>query len=73
MVFYTIFNVAVLVLFGVIARFADKNISEKKEGGYTTQNLVIVAVLAAIAGVINTGVGNLWYLANTSLDLSAAP
>ncbi len=67
MALFTIFNVAVLVVLGLIARFTDKNITEKKEGGYTTQNLVIIAVLAAIAGVINTGVGNLWYLVNTSL------
>ncbi|MCD6343061.1 MAG: ECF transporter S component [Spirochaetaceae bacterium] len=67
MALFTIFNVAVLVIAGLVARFTDKNITEKKKGGYTTQNLVIVAVLAAIAGVINTGVGNLWYLVNTSL------
>ena len=67
MALFTIFNVAVLVVLGLIARFTDKNITERKKGGYTTQNLVIVAVLAAIAGVINTGIGNLWYLANTSL------
>ena len=34
---------------------------------YTTRDIVIIAVIAAIAGVINTGVGNIWYLANTSL------
>ncbi len=67
MALFAIFNVAVLVVAGLIARFTDKNIMERKKGGYTTQNLVIVAVLAAIAGVINTGVGNLWYLVNTSL------
>ena len=34
---------------------------------YTTRDIVIVAVIAAIAGVVNTGTGNVWYLANTSL------
>jgi energy-coupling factor transport system substrate-specific component len=34
---------------------------------YTTRDIVIVAVIAAITGVVNTGVGNIWYLANTSL------
>lgn len=34
---------------------------------YTTRDIVIIAVIAAIAGVINTGMGNLWYLANSSL------
>ena len=67
MVLYTIFNVVVVVTLGLIARFTDKNVIDKDKTGYSTQNLVIVAVLAAIAGVINTGVGNLWYLANTSL------
>jgi energy-coupling factor transport system permease protein len=34
---------------------------------YTTRDIVIVAVIAAIAGVINTGTGQVWYLANSSL------
>lgn len=44
---------------------------KKASGGwnfqYTTRDIVIIAVIAAIAGVINTGTGNLWYLANSSL------
>ncbi len=67
MALYTVFNVAVLVVLGLVARLTDKNVFEKEKGGYSTRNLVVVAVLAAIAGVINTGVGNIWYLANTSL------
>lgn len=42
----------------------------KKSGwnfNYTTRDIVIVAVIAAITGVVNTGVGNIWYLANTSM------
>jgi energy-coupling factor transport system substrate-specific component len=34
---------------------------------FTTRDIVIIAVIAAITGVVNTGVGNLWYLLNTSL------
>ncbi len=34
---------------------------------YSTRDIVIIAVIAAIAGVVNTGVGNVWYLANTTL------
>ena len=34
---------------------------------YTTRDIVIIAVIAAIAGVINTGMGNVWYLLNSSL------
>ncbi|NLG99687.1 MAG: ECF transporter S component [Chloroflexi bacterium] len=44
---------------------------KKSVGGwnfnYTTRDIVIIAVVAAIAGVVNTGIGNLWYLANSSL------
>jgi energy-coupling factor transport system permease protein len=43
----------------------------KASGGwnfnYSTRDIVIVAVIAAIAGVVNTGTGNIWYLANSSL------
>ena len=43
---------------------------EKKSGwnfNYTTRDIVIIAVIAAITGVVNTGLGNVWYLLNTSL------
>jgi energy-coupling factor transport system substrate-specific component len=44
---------------------------QTKSGGwnfnYTTRDIVIIAVIAAITGVVNTGVGNIWYLANSSL------
>lgn len=44
--------------------------AEEKGGwnfNYTTRDIVIIAIIAAIAGVVNTGTGNLWYLANSSL------
>lgn len=44
-----------------------KNTSGGLNVNYTTRDIVIIAVIAAIAGVINTGVGNIWYLANSSL------
>lgn len=34
---------------------------------YTTRDIVFIAVLAAISGVINTGTGILWAMANSSL------
>jgi energy-coupling factor transport system substrate-specific component len=34
---------------------------------YTTRDIVIIAALAAITGVVNTGVSQIWNLANTSL------
>lgn len=66
MTVYVVFNVALLIVLGLIARFATKSSMEKETKGYTTQNLVITAVMAAIAGIINTGVGNIWYFVNTS-------
>ncbi len=33
---------------------------------YTTRDIVIIAVIAAIAGIVNTGIGNVWYLLNAS-------
>jgi energy-coupling factor transport system permease protein len=34
---------------------------------YSTRDIVIIAVIAAITGVVNTGVSTIWTLANTSL------
>ena len=34
---------------------------------YTTRDFVIIAVIAAIAGVVNTGMGNIWSMANSAL------
>lgn len=69
MVLYLVVNVLIVAVLGVIARLWGK--SDSTTGGwnfkYTTSNIVIIAVIAAITGVVNTGVGNIWYLANTSL------
>ncbi len=34
---------------------------------YSTRDIVIIAVIAAIAGIVNTGVAQVWNLANSSL------
>ncbi|HQA67154.1 MAG TPA: ECF transporter S component [Aggregatilineales bacterium] len=69
MALYLIVNVAIVVVLGLVAMLVGER--TKKEGGfnfnYTTRDIVIIAVIAAIAGVVNTGAGNLWYLMNTSL------
>jgi energy-coupling factor transport system permease protein len=73
MLAYILANVGIIAILGLAARLfgkqsapaADKGKPEKK--GYTTRDIVIIAVIAAIAGVINTGVGNVWYLLNTSM------
>jgi len=68
MTIYVIVNIAILLVLGAIARAFGKSTGK---GGwnfhYTTRDIVILAVIAAIAGVINTGMGNVWYLANSSL------
>lgn len=74
MLAYAIVNVAILVVLGLVARLFGKRppaggegAKQEVKGGYSTRNIVIIAILAAIAGVVNTGVGNVWYLLNTSL------
>ena len=66
---YLVVNVLIVIVLGVIARsFGEVS---KDSGGwnfdYSTRDIVIIAIIAAITGVVNTGVGNVWYLANSSL------
>jgi energy-coupling factor transport system substrate-specific component len=60
-------NVAVLVVLGLILRALPSEPNAK--GGfnfhYTTSDLVIMAVLGALAGVVNTWMGNIWFAANS--------
>ena len=60
-------NIVILVVLGLIARAVRSDPTAK--GGfnfnYSTSDLVIMAVLGALAGVINTWMGNVWYAANT--------
>lgn len=60
-------NLVILVVLGMVARAVKSDPTSK--GGfnfnYTTSDLVIMAVLGALAGVINTWMGNVWYAANT--------
>jgi energy-coupling factor transport system substrate-specific component len=66
---YIIVNILILILAGFIARSFGKkgNVGGGWNFNYSTRDIVIVAVIAAIAGVVNTGMGNVWYLANSSL------
>jgi energy-coupling factor transport system substrate-specific component len=69
MTLYIVVNLIILVVLGIIARSVGEVTGES--GGwnfnYSTRDIVIVAVIAAIAGVVNTGTGNVWFLANSSL------
>jgi len=70
---YAIVNVCIVAVLGLVCRIFGKQSSSQVVGakapktGYSTRNIVIIAIIAAIAGVVNTGVGNVWYLLNTSL------
>jgi energy-coupling factor transport system substrate-specific component len=60
-------NLVILVVLGLVAKAVSSNPTSK--GGfnfnYSTSDLVIMAVLGALAGVINTWMGNVWFAANT--------
>lgn len=60
-------NIVILVVLGLVAKAVSSNPTGR--GGfnfnYSTSDLVIMAVLGALAGVINTWMGNVWYAANT--------
>jgi energy-coupling factor transport system substrate-specific component len=62
-----IINLVILVVLGLILRAVKSDPTGK--GGfnfnYSTSDLVILAVLGALAGVVNTWMGNVWYAANT--------
>ncbi len=66
---YVVVNLVMVVVLGLVARQFGK--ANGGGGGwnfsYSTRDIVIIAVIAAIAGVVNTGTGNVWYLANSSL------
>jgi energy-coupling factor transport system substrate-specific component len=73
MLVYAIVNVCIVGILGLVCRIfgkpsAQEGVNAKPvKTGYSTRNLVIIAIIAAITGVVNTGVGNVWYLLNTSL------
>ena len=63
-------NVIILVVLGLIARFVKLGNAETTSGGwnfnYSTSDLIILAVIGAIAGVVNTGTGIAWAAANSA-------
>lgn len=64
-----IINVLIVVILGVIARFVKPGKQESAEGwnfGFTNRDLILMAVIAAISGVVNTGTGILWNAANAA-------
>lgn len=65
-----IVNVLILAVLGLLARFVKLGEQDTKGGGwnfnYTTSDIILVAVIGAIAGVVNTGTGILWATANSA-------
>ncbi len=64
-----IVNVIIVILLGVIARFVKAGKEETAAGwnfGFTNRDLILMAVIAAISGVVNTGTGILWNAANAA-------
>lgn len=63
-------NVVIIVVLGLVAKFVKIGSAETTKGGwnfnYSTSDLIILAVIGAIAGVINTGTGILWAAANSA-------
>ena len=63
-------NVLILIVLGLLARFVKIGEQDSRGGGwnfnYTTSDLIILAVVGAIAGVVNTGTGIIWNAANAA-------
>jgi len=64
-----IVNLVVVVVLGLIGRFVKVG-GERAKGGwnfnFTTRDLILLAVIGAISGVINTGTGIVWNAANAA-------
>ena len=63
-------NIVIVIVLGLLARFVKIGEQDTKGGGwnfnYTTSDLIILAVVGAIAGVVNTGTGIVWAAANSA-------
>jgi energy-coupling factor transport system substrate-specific component len=62
-------NIVILVVLGLAARFIKVGQDEGKGGfnfNYSTSDLIILAVIGAISGVVNTGTGIVWAAANSA-------
>lgn len=63
-------NVLIVAVLGLLAKYLKIGPTETTQGGfnfnYTTSDLIILAVIGAIAGVVNTGTGIAWAAANSA-------
>lgn len=65
-----VINLLIVVALGLIAKFVQIGPDDSSKGGwnfnFTTSDLLILAVIGAIAGVVNTGTGIAWAAANSA-------
>jgi energy-coupling factor transport system permease protein len=62
-------NLIIIVLLGLIARFVKVGGGQEKGGwnfNFTTRDLILLAVIGAISGVVNTGTGIVWNAVNAA-------
>jgi energy-coupling factor transport system substrate-specific component len=65
-----VINLLIVAVLGLLAKYVKIGQAETTKGGfnfsYTTSDLIILAVIGAIAGVVNTGTGIVWAAANSA-------
>jgi energy-coupling factor transport system substrate-specific component len=63
-------NILIVAVLGLLAKYVKVGSAETTAGGfnfnYSTSDLIILAVIGAIAGVVNTGTGIVWNAANAA-------
>jgi energy-coupling factor transport system substrate-specific component len=63
-------NIVILVVLGLLAKYVKIGNAETTARGwnfnFSTSDLIILAVVGAIAGVVNTGTGIVWAAANSA-------
>jgi len=64
-----VINVLIIAVAGVAARYVPLGAAREAGGWnfkYTTRDLILLAVIGAISGVVNTGTGIVWNAANAA-------
>lgn len=74
--FVIVANIVIVAVLALLAKFVKIGQAETTKGGwnfnYTTADLVLIAVVAAISGVVNTGISQVWASLNTLGPLQGA-
>lgn len=76
LIFMIVVNVLILFALAAIARFVEIGKTEAIQGGwnfnYKTRDLVFIAAIAVLSGVVNTFVSHAWLALNTRSPLQGA-